>query len=235
VKRLLARRFPSGSFFRWLLSLVRSDPTRALACLCRSLSATRKLTGHYHPTRVRVGPGARLCVSCCRSARVEVKGIIHCERWIGNALPSSLSCGERATLKISGDFGIGPGVHIKVGREAVLEIGGRKDSVASGFTSNGLLMVEESVQIGTDCVFGPDVFISDSDWHNIVGVERREPVVIGDHVWLSHGVSVMKGASIPSGCIVGAKSAVVAGSFPADSLLAGNPATVRRTNVEWTW
>ena len=94
-------------------------------------------------------------------------------------------------------------------------------------------MVEKSIKIGADCIIAWDVTISDSDWHNIDGSERIRDTTIGDRVWIAHGVSVLKGASIPNGCIVGAKSMVAAGTFPEKSLLAGIPAKVIRSNVEW--
>jgi acetyltransferase-like isoleucine patch superfamily enzyme len=95
-------------------------------------------------------------------------------------------------------------------------------------------MVEGSVEIGKDCIVAWDVFISDSNWHHIKDDVRMEPVVIGDKVWIAHGASIVKGAKIPSGCIVGAKSLVARGVFQENSLLAGIPATVRRRNVQWS-
>lgn len=48
-------------------------------------------------------------------------------------------------------------------------------------------------------------------------------VVIGDDVWLGGGVIVLPGTTLSSGCVVAAGS-VVGGSFPAYSVIAGNPA-----------
>ncbi|MHB8210556.1 MAG: acyltransferase [Acidithiobacillus sp.] len=95
-------------------------------------------------------------------------------------------------------------------------------------------MIEKYCSIGTDCIIAWDVFISDSDWHNIVGSERNDPVFIGDDVWIAHGVSITKGSMVPKGSVVGAKSLVLRGHFPEKSLIAGIPATVRRTGVEWS-
>ena len=92
-------------------------------------------------------------------------------------------------------------------------------------------MVEESVDIGYDCIIAWDVFISDSNWHDISGVTRISPISIGDHVWISHGVSVLKGAVIPSGCIVGAKSLVTNVFDTEKSLIAGIPAKLIKNNV----
>lgn len=136
---------------------------------------------------------------------------------------------------MDGDFEIGPGVQINVAPKAELTIGGRKFSTGSGITANSRIMIEKSLVIGFDSIIAWDVFISDSDWHDIKGVTRCKAVNIGDHVWISHGVSVLKGATIPSGCIVGAKSLVCADNvFEEKSLITGIPATTKKTKVEWS-
>jgi acetyltransferase-like isoleucine patch superfamily enzyme len=94
-------------------------------------------------------------------------------------------------------------------------------------------MVEKSLAIGFDCIIAWDVFISDSNWHDIIGAKRNGPVVIGDHVWISHGVSILKDTSIPNGCVIGAKSLVTGIFTTENSLIAGVPAKVRRNDVEW--
>jgi acetyltransferase-like isoleucine patch superfamily enzyme len=196
--------------------------------------ATRRLTGKALPLNVRVNPGLRFVVRRSPNAAVVVDGIVHVHAWGMNRSPSSISLSGQSSLRISGNFGIGPGVHLSVGKGGVLEIGGQRQSLGSGITCNTRIMVEKLVRIGVDCLIAWDVFISDSNWHDIEGVERCKPIYIGDNVWISHGVSVVKGANIPSGCIVGAKSLVGKGDFPEASLLAGVPATVKRTGVQWS-
>ncbi|WP_295511921.1 acyltransferase [uncultured Sulfitobacter sp.] len=74
--------------------------------------------------------------------------------------------------------------------------------------------------------------------HSILDVqsgERLNPprdIVIGDHVWLAHGVRIMKGAQIGQDCIVGSR-AMVFGEIPANSLAVGSPARVVRSGVTW--
>ncbi len=55
--------------------------------------------------------------------------------------------------------------------------------------------------------------------------------VIGHDVWLGQGVQVLPGAQIGDGVIVGA-GAVVGGVVPPYSVVAGNPATVRRRRFD---
>jgi len=167
-------------------------------------------------------------------AEVLIDGIVRVIPWGGSHLDSSISLGEGASLRILGNFEIGPGVHISVSKNACLKIRGQVASTASGITCNSRIMTERSIEIGADCIIAWDVFISDSDWHEIEGATRCAPIVIGDNVWVAHGASIVKGAQVPSGCIVGAKSLVGRGAFPENALIAGVPATVKKTGVEWS-
>lgn len=53
-----------------------------------------------------------------------------------------------------------------------------------------------------------------------------ENITIGDDVWVGANVTILKGARIGPGTIVAAGAVVVAGDWPARSVLAGNPAKV---------
>lgn len=234
IKSGLKRRIPAGSTGHWILFGIYSNPIGFLFCLFKSLKATRKLTGKYFPVKVRIGEGQKLDVFCSSTGNVFIDGNIFVNKWGGSKLPSSISCSDKSTLIVSGDFEIGPNVHITVGKGAALTLGGRRNSTASGITSNSRILVEKSIDIGVDCIIAWDVLITDSNWHDMQGSERCQPVAIGNNVWIAHGASIMKGAKVPSGCVVGAKSLVSRGNFPEKSLIAGVPAAVRRTDVEWS-
>lgn len=225
---------PAGSFRRWLLESFCRNPIGFPLSLIRSLLATRKLTGKFTPLKIKTGVGQTLNVQRSKNAEINIAGVVSVNPWGGISSPSSISIGDGGVLNILGDFDIGPGVHLSVDKGASLVLGGKRSSTASGITANSRVMVERSVEIGVDCIIAWDVVISDSDWHNIKGVDRNRPIVIGDNVWIAHGVSILKGAQIPSGCIVGAKSLLAGSGFSEKSLLAGVPATVRRTGVEWS-
>lgn len=55
---------------------------------------------------------------------------------------------------------------------------------------------------------------------------------IGDKVWLCESCTIMPGAKIGDGAIIGAHS-VVYGNVPAHALVSGNPAKVVMNNVLW--
>lgn len=93
------------------------------------------------------------------------------------------------------------------------------------FLDGGYIRIGNHTLIGPDCRFY-------TPQHPMDYIERREPkeyeyaISIGDDCWLGGGVTVCPGVSIGDRCIIAAGS-VVTRDIPADSLAAGNPATVK--------
>lgn len=233
LKNVLRRWLSPQSTAGWLLRGLSHHPLTFPLTMARSLVATHKLTGRPFPVRVRLDAHQRLRVNIHQEATVRIKGLLLVNSWGGSNLASSIYCGPGASLEIDGDFEIGPNVHLQVVSAGKLHIGGRREATASGITCDTRIMVEQSVTIGADCIIAWDVYISDSDWHDIEGTLRCRPVSIGQHVWIGHGVSVLKGSTIPAGSIVGAKSVVrtvVQGDCP---LIAGTPAKVLKNHLKW--
>lgn len=54
------------------------------------------------------------------------------------------------------------------------------------------------------------------------------PISIGSDVWIGANATILKGAHIGDGCVVATGSVVVAGIYPAKSIIAGNPARVTK-------
>ena len=83
-----------------------------------------------------------------------------------------------------------------------------------------------------------DITMDVSDMHSILDVETGErinppqDIEIGDHVWLAHGVRIMKGAQIGQHSVIGSRSMVL-GVIPAHSLAVGAPARVMRAGITW--
>ena len=57
--------------------------------------------------------------------------------------------------------------------------------------------------------------------------ETRGPIVIGDNVWIGHGVTVLSGVTIGDGAVVAARSLVVK-DVPKNAIVGGVPAKVLR-------
>lgn len=173
--------FPSGITGRWILGGLSRNPFTFLIAFARSLLVTYKITGKFIPIKIRIGIGIgqKLDVFRSKNTEVVIDGVIQVTPWGGSRLNSSIYMDEGSQLKILGNFEIGPNVHIVIGKGARLKITGQRTSTASGITCNTRIMVENSIDIGADCIIAWDVFISDSNWHDIKGAMRCEPISTG--------------------------------------------------------
>lgn len=85
----------------------------------------------------------------------------------------------------------------------------------------------KSIMVGNDCMFSGDVEIRNGDSHSILDVKtgerlnRAHPVMIGNHVWLTAHVRVLKRTVIPSHCIIGNSSVVTSQLEKENALYSG--------------
>jgi acetyltransferase-like isoleucine patch superfamily enzyme len=111
------------------------------------------------------------------------------------------------------------------------EHAGIRIKIGSGNYFNRNLMIDACgyVEIGNENMFGPDVFITDS---NHTTAENFSPkqlpmckgrVKIGSHCWIGAKATILKDVELGDGCVVGA-GAVVTKSFPPGSVVVGVPA-----------
>ena len=90
-----------------------------------------------------------------------------------------------------------------------------------------------TIHIGDNTLIGPNCQLY-TPHHPTDYIERRRqmeysiPISIGCDCWLGGNVTVCPGVEIGDRCIVAAGS-VVTKSFPSDSLIAGNPAVIKRS------
>jgi len=87
---------------------------------------------------------------------------------------------------------------------------------------NCMVTAMNSITIGDNVCFGPNVCIYDHD-HNFDenGVKegyKTGPVVIGNNVWIGAGAVVLRGTTIGDNCIIGA-GCIVKGEIPNNSLV----------------
>jgi acetyltransferase-like isoleucine patch superfamily enzyme len=182
-------------------------------------------------------PWLKVKIHKCRNAQFIVKGKLKFSSWMEGNKPICIFLGENAILQIDGDFDIGSGVQIYVEMNGLLKIGGRFSESGSGITCDSKILVKRSVEIGKDFNCAWDVFITDFDWHYVEYDKNPAPiqadVTIGDHVWVAHGCSILKGTKIGNGSIVGSRSLLTGKIYPANSLLAGTPAKVIKNGCNW--
>jgi len=87
----------------------------------------------------------------------------------------------------------------------------------------------ERVEIGGNCMIGPQCYIADANHGTALGVLVKDqlmepqPVIIEDDVWMGAGVIVLRGVRIGRGAVIGAGT-VVTRDVPANAVVVGVPA-----------
>jgi len=113
--------------------------------------------------------------------------------------------------------------------------GGIRIAIGNYNYFNRNLMIDACgyVEIGDRNMFGPDVYITDSN-HQFGGAVAPHTlpmdigrVRIGNHCWIGARAIILKNVELGNGCVVGA-GAVVTKSFPGGSVIAGVPAKLIR-------
>ena len=141
------------------------------------------------------------------------------------------SCGKNAEIVFSENVAIGAGNSIMVADGTAY--------FGSGFTSNKncTIACSAGLHFGEDVMLGYKVSIRDSDGHPIMrdGVYKAgtSPIEIGNHVWLCSETHLLKGCSIPEGCILGYGSIALGKFNKKNTLIVGYPAKEIQNDIAW--
>lgn len=146
--------------------------------------------------------------------------------YVGRGLPAAIEIGPEATLTVLGRVVAGDGTKLLV-QSGHLTLG---DQV--GIDGDVRVICTERVSIGSGAAIAWGVTIMDADFHSIDGASKRGPILIGDHVWIGVGATILKNVNIGDGAIVAA-GALVTKDVPAGALVGGVPAKVLREGVTW--
>lgn len=97
----------------------------------------------------------------------------------------------------------------------------------------------DSITIGNDCMFSNDIEIRNGDSHSIIRVNTddrinwAESVTIGNHVWLTAHVRVLKGSCIADNSIIANSSIVTNQLNVPNAIYGGTPAKMLKTDINW--
>ncbi len=191
------------------------------------------LNGIFIPFKTYI----KSCITIRNNAKINLQGRLtignpNCKAASISRAPANIYFGYNSNVKIGKSISVGPGVNIIVKDNACLTIGN-----GTYFTSDMHLEAVSNISIGNDCAVSWGVTIIDDDHHTVINEatandQKRSEVVIGNHVWIGCNATVLKGTVIGNNCIVGAGS-IVNGVFPDNSLIAGNPAKIIKSNIDW--
>lgn len=149
-------------------------------------------------------------------------------RQLHNRKQASLICHSGSNIKIGGLI-TRPGTRLVVYNGGQLIIG---EKVRMNYDS--IIECFCNISIGDETLISESVMIRDSNNHSIIydGYKKDAPVIIGKHVWICAKSTILPGVTIGDGAIIAAGS-LVNKDVPSKSLVAGVPAKVVRTDVEW--
>jgi len=153
---------------------------------------------------------------------------------------SKILCGNQTHLKI------GNSNYVMINFVINMLAYNTKLSIGENFeTQSGSILLPNEpdleIKIGDNCMFSNNIYIRASDGHTIYDNKTKQiinkpeqlSIEIGNRVWLGNGVSVLKNSKISDNTIVG-KSSIVNKKFEETNIiLAGQPAKIVKSNVNW--
>ena len=135
-------------------------------------------------------------------------------------------------MELSGKAYFGQGCRICIGKDGCLSIG------ANFFaTANLSIICMKKITLGDGVLASWESIIMDSDFHKTINLDtmansnNTEDISIGNNVWIGMRCTILKGSSIPNGCVIAANTVICKKFVKPNCLLAGNPAILKRTNI----
>lgn len=139
-------------------------------------------------------------------------------------------------LRFNGVAHVGRGSSLSIGPGAKLILGDKfKVTAKTSIIASG----GKSIIIGNHCVFSWDILIMNTDFHKILDIGTKNiinspaDVIIGNHVWIGLGVTILKGSTISDNCVIAAKSVVSGKLLDNHSVFGGTPAKLIKSNIQW--
>lgn len=115
--------------------------------------------------------------------------------------------------------------------DAVITIGDGSFVNGTSFACAREIKIGRRAILGRSSIMDTDFHSVRADRHDPAASVRVEPVVIEDNVWVAAQVGILPGSRIGANSVVGF-GAVCAGVFPANVIIAGNPAKIIKSVAE---
>lgn len=134
-------------------------------------------------------------------------------------------------LEGKGFHSFAPGLIMRIAKGGVLRIG-------NNFSCHrdNTFIVNKSVSIGNDNMWSFEVLTMDTDAHVICSedgelLNPNKEVVIGDNVWIGCRNTILKGAFIPDGCVMGSGGVITKRLETPRCIYCGNK--LIKENIVW--
>lgn len=97
------------------------------------------------------------------------------------------------------------------------------------------------IKIGDNFLGSSQIVFRASDAHTVFDKTSKRAlnipkfgITVGDHVWMGQRVTLLKDVTIPNNCVVSFGALVTSKPFLENSVIAGIPARVVKTNINWS-
>ena len=129
-------------------------------------------------------------------------------------------------------------VHMQFGaiNNSHIQIGASSSVVSGEFSIQNSNV---SISVGKECMLSRNVLLYASDGHPIYDLDtnkiinKTKGISIGNNCWIAQNTTILKNVKIFDNCIIGANSTVTKSCHDNNSILAGNPARIVKTNIRW--
>jgi len=143
------------------------------------------------------------------------------------------------------DIFVGNNVHFRTSKYIITQIcsWNRNDANAKILIGDNVLispgvriLAAEEISIGNNVMLASNVYISDSDWHNVYDriktPGKSKKIIIKENAWIGEGSKISKGVTIGANSIIGLGS-IVTSDIPDNKIYAGNPAKeIKSINID---
>lgn len=149
-------------------------------------------------------------------------------RVISSPNVTKLQMDKWTTLIVNGKFDMNENTNIWITHSGSLILN-------SGFINEDVTITcAKRIIIGKNAHIARGVVIRDYDGHYIEDASYRtaKPITIGDNVWIGYRAMILKGVTIGNNSVVAANS-VVTKNVPPNCIVAGNPAKIIRSGINW--
>ena len=144
---------------------------------------------------------------------------------------------DRPIIKITGLLHFE--VKAKIGIGAKLLVNGNLH-IGNNFsiTGDALIICAKKISIGNDVMIAWRSIIMDTDQHHIYNkdnehINEDKEIFLGDNVWIGAKSLILKGSTIEDGCIIGANTTITKSFKEKNAVIAGTPAKIIKTEVQW--
>ena len=145
---------------------------------------------------------------------------------------------SRSIWQVSGTVIFRGRAHI--GHGSKLSVGGTL-ILGSGFniTAEASIVATNRIEFGENCLLSWDNLIMDTDFHKIKDKSENilnlsEPILIGDRVWIGCRCLILKGATVPNDCVIGANSFIGKCLEKENAVYGGQPVRILKEKITWT-